>query len=42
MLYYKHLVGILDTPEFNALSGHYFQSQNIADTKATLYLYINL
>jgi len=42
MMYYKHLVGILKTPDFNALSGHYFQSTNIGKAKAMLNIYINL
>lgn len=42
MMYYKHLVGVLKTPEFDALSGHYFQSKNIATAKTTLNIYVNL
>jgi len=42
MMYYKHLVGTLETPDFDPLSGHYFQSKNIATAKSTLNIYINL
>lgn len=42
IMYYKHFVGMLDTPEFDVLSGHYFQSQNLDTAKTTLNLYINL
>jgi len=42
MMYYKHLVGKLNMTDFNPLSGHYFQSQNIATAKSTLNIYINL
>jgi predicted membrane protein len=42
MMYYKHLIGKLNTPGFEALSGHYFQSQNLATSKATLNIFINL
>lgn len=41
-MYYKHLAGMLKTPEFDALSWHYFQSQNISGAKATLNIYVNL
>jgi hypothetical protein len=42
MMYYKHLVGIFKAPDFNALSGHYFQSTNMKTAKAILNIYINL
>jgi len=42
IMYYKHFVGMLKTPEFDAFSGHYFQSKNIATAKATLNIYVNL
>lgn len=42
MMYYKHLVGKLNIPGFESTEKHYFQSQNIQETKATLHLYINL
>lgn len=41
-MYYKHLAGMIKTPEFDALSWHYFQSQNISGAKATLNIYVNL
>ena len=41
-MYYKHFVGKLEAPEFYTLSGHYFQSNNIATAKAMLNIYINL
>ncbi len=41
-MYYKHLAGMLKTPEFDVLSWHYFQSQNTSGAKATLNIYINL
>ncbi len=42
IMYYKHLVGIFQASQFDTLSGHYFQSQNITNAKATLQIYINL
>jgi len=42
LMYYKHIVGSLETTEFDTLSGHYFQSQNIKTAKAILHIYINL
>jgi hypothetical protein len=42
MMYYEHLVGMINFPEFNVLTWHYFQSQNIATAKAILHIYINL
>lgn len=42
MMYYKHMVGMIDAPGFDILSGHYFQSQNITTAKETLNIYINL
>jgi predicted membrane protein len=42
IMYYKHLLGIFQASQFDTLSGHYFQSQNIANSKATLQIYINL
>lgn len=42
MMYYKHTIGMLNTPEFEALSGHYFQSQNMGEAKAVLNIYVNL
>ena len=42
MLYYKQLVGALQTPDFDILSGHYFQSKNISTAKAIVNIYINL
>lgn len=42
IMYYKHLVGMLNLPDFDTLSGHYFQSKNIATAKAILNVYINL
>lgn len=41
-MYYKDIVGILDTPDFDILSGHYFQSKNINTAKAIINIYINL
>ena len=42
VMYYKHLIGKLNTPEFDALSGNYFQSKNIATAKTTLNIFVNL
>ena len=42
MMYYKHLIGKLRLTDFDTLSGHYFQSQNLKDAKSTLNIYINL
>jgi len=42
MMYYKSIVGLIINPEFNELSGHYYQSQNFTDAKAILNVYINL
>ena len=42
MMYYKHFIGMLDTPQFDSLSWHYFQSQNISGAKTTLNIYVNL
>ena len=42
IMYYKHLVGLLNAPEFDTLSGHYFQSKNISTAKALLNIYVNL
>lgn len=42
VMYYKHFIGMIDAPEFDVLSGHYFQSQNIDTAKTTLNVYINL
>ncbi len=42
MMYYKHFVGKLDMTDFDPLSGHYFQSKNIATAKSILNIYINL
>lgn len=42
LMYYKHFIGMIDTSEFDVLSGHYFQSQNIATAKTTLNIFINL
>lgn len=41
-MYYKQLLGKLETSEFYTHSGHYFQSNNIATAKAMLNIYINL
>jgi len=41
-MYYKHLVGKLQAPEFYMLTGHYLQSNNMATAKAILNVYINL
>ena len=42
IVYYKMLAGKFKAAEFEAIWGHYFQSQNIATAKATLHIYINL
>ncbi len=42
ILYYKQLIGALQTPDFDILSGHYFQSKNISTAKAIVNIYINL
>ena len=42
IMYYKHLIGKIDLPQFNGLSGHYFQSQNISTAKAIVNIYVNL
>jgi hypothetical protein len=42
IMYYKQLIGKIDLSQFNALSGHYFQSTNIATAKKILNMYINL
>ena len=42
VMYYKHFIGMIDAPEFDVLSGHYFQSQNLDTAKTTLNVYINL
>jgi len=41
-MYYKHLVGIFKTSNFDVLSWHYLQSQNTSGAKATLNIYVNL
>lgn len=41
-MYYKHLVGKLNLPGFDELPGHYFESENINDSKKILHIYINL
>jgi len=42
IMYYKHLVGMIKTPEFDVLSGHYFQSKNIATAKTIVNIYVDL
>lgn len=42
MLYYKHYVGKLEVAQFQALSGHYFQSLNFETAKKKMEIYINL
>ena len=42
ILYYKQLVGMFKTSDFDILSGHYFQSKNISTAKAIVNIYINL
>jgi len=42
MLYYKHYVGKLELAQFQALSGHYFQSLNFDTAKNKMEIYINL
>lgn len=42
LMYYKHLVGMINIPDFDALSGHYFQSKNIATAKTMVNMYINI
>lgn len=42
IMYYKHLLGILDTPQFDALSWHYFQSQNLSGAKGIVNISINI
>lgn len=42
IMYYKHLIGIFKAPEFITLTGHYFQSQNIATAKSIVNIYVNL
>jgi len=41
-LYYKHYVGKLELTNFEALSWHYFQSQNFNTAKKKMDIYINL
>jgi hypothetical protein len=41
-MYYKHLVGKLNAPDFNELTWHYLESTNIKDSKKMLYIYVNL
>ncbi len=42
IMYYKHLLGMLDTPQFDVLSWHYFQSQNLSGAKGIVNIYINI
>lgn len=42
LMYYKHLVGRIDLPQFNELSGHYFQSSNRETANTLLNIYVNL
>lgn len=42
IMYYKHLIGKINLPQFDELTGHYFQSQNISTAKATVNIYVNL
>jgi hypothetical protein len=42
IMYYKMLVGKFKAAEFEATSGHYFQSQNIATAKKIVNIYVNL
>lgn len=42
IMYYKHFIGMLETPDFDVLSGNYFQSKNTKEAKTTLNVYINL
>lgn len=41
-MYYKHFIGKINLPQFDELSGHYFQSTNIGTAKAILNIYVNL
>lgn len=42
IMYYKHFIGKIEFPQFDTLSGHYFQSTNIKTAKTILHIYINL
>lgn len=42
IMYYKHIIGKINLPQFDELSGHYFQSTNISNTKAILHIYVDL
>lgn len=41
-MYYKQLIGTLETPWFEALSGNFFKSNNSATAKSMLNIYVNL
>jgi len=44
MMYYKHFIGKINFPQFNELTGHYYQSTNMQTAKTMLdgkrYLYV--
>ncbi len=42
IMYYKHIIGKINLPQFDELSGHYFQSTNISNAKAILHIYVDL
>lgn len=41
-MYYKHKIGRLNIPGFTELTGHYFESDNIKNSKKILHIYIQL
>ena len=42
IMYYTHLIGMIDMTDFDVLSGHYFQSKNIATAKTIVNIHINM
>jgi hypothetical protein len=42
MMYYKHFIGKINFPQFNELTGHYYQSTNMQTAKTILNVYVNL